>query len=92
MGSLGSVFLFLVLTGSGSSSHSSDPAPGGEWQRNHHTPFQSGSPAFFSSEILAHGPEHPSTLTRHVITKADEELFLSGDGKYQKMRQQSQFS
>lgn len=63
---------------SGSNSVSSDARPREDWQRNHSTPSQSGTPASFNSESFAPGPGH-STVAHHHITKADEELFLSGD-------------
>uniref|UniRef100_A0A0P4WHH4 RGS domain-containing protein n=1 Tax=Scylla olivacea TaxID=85551 RepID=A0A0P4WHH4_SCYOL len=63
---------------SGSNSVSSESRPREEWQRNHSSSSQSGTPASFNSESFALGPGH-STVTRHHITKADEELFLSGD-------------
>ncbi|MPC26948.1 A-kinase anchor protein 10, mitochondrial [Portunus trituberculatus] len=66
-----------MLVGSGSNSVTSDTRPREEWQRNHSTPSQSGTPASFNSESLTPGPGH-STVPRHRITKADEELFLSG--------------
>ncbi|XP_050729689.1 A-kinase anchor protein 10, mitochondrial-like [Eriocheir sinensis] len=56
------------------SSQNSDPTPGGNWQRTHPAPPQGARPVSCSPELLAHSP----TLT-HLITKADEELFLAGD-------------
>lgn len=68
---------FYISTGSGStSSQNSDPAPGGDWQRTHRAPPQGARPASCSPELLAHSP---GLTTR--VTKADEELFLAGDGE-----------